>query len=525
MKALEVLIVGLAVPGLLPAIAVARRSPAVIFLAPVIGALMAAVAAEFELGIGGSLLTCYVLVAIAVNAAVAGWLLATWWFGPRTGLARAQVRLADQPGEVRKRQRSSWAWSLLTVLVVLAVLMIPLAGLRAGVVGWDANSIWLTHALMLSGGHHELLASLRDPTYLFSNPDYPPLVPASGALAFAFFGRSDLYLAINMTELVAACALALVGTGIATVATSGRRRLTHMPAIAAGGAICLVGFAVAGVPGIAGYADLPWSAAAVAAIVYGLVLPRSTQNLLIAWICAAAASLTKNEGLTTALAVIVLIALRYRPFTLSWLRRIRDGLGFSGITVRRMARVWAERAAFVVVPAVPGLIWAGQIHLIGLRDAFFKSSSTESLAYRAGAAVEGMAQYLAVAPVALGVLIAGSIVLRRSRARAGLGNPAWLWFCCLLGLAVIFGTYVFGSLEIHAWLRTSVSRTTVFAQLVLFTDLAVWLVIAFDAAFAREDGKRRAAWPTPGPVTGGRDGHVPVGVGQHAGDRVTAKGG
>lgn len=494
MKAFEVLIVGLAVPGLIPALAVARRSPAVIFLAPLIGALMAAIAAEFELGVGGSLLRCYVLVSIAVNVAVVGWLLTAWWLRRRAGPLATGIAAAG-----RSRPQLPWTWGVLAVLVVVAVLLIPLSGLRARVVGWDANSIWLTHALMLSGGHRELLSSLRDPTYLFSNPDYPPLVPAAGALAFAFFGQSDLYLAINMTELVAACGLGLVGTGIASVAASGRR-LTRIPAIAAGGAICLVGFAVAGVPGISGYADLPWSAAAVAAIIFGLVLPVGTQNLLIAWICAAAASLTKNEGLTTAIAVIILIALRYRPVSLSWLRRVRHGLEFSAAAARLTARAWAERAALVVVPALPGLIWAGQIHLIGLRDAFFKSHSAESAAYRAGATVEGMAHYLGVAPVALGVLIVGCIFLRRNRAHAGLGNPAWLWTACLLGLGVIFTTYVVGTLQIHVWLRTSIGRTTVFAQLLLYADLAIWLVIAVDAAFAREGGRQRATSPAPGPI-------------------------
>jgi hypothetical protein len=75
MKPLEVLILGLAVPGLLPAVAVARRSPAVIFLAPIIGAIMAALAAEIELGAGGSLLECYIVVAVVVNVAVIALLL------------------------------------------------------------------------------------------------------------------------------------------------------------------------------------------------------------------------------------------------------------------------------------------------------------------------------------------------------------------------------------------------------------------------------------------------------------------
>ncbi len=469
MRPLEVLILGLAVPGLLPALAVARRSPAVIFLAPIIGAIMAALAAEIELGAGGSLIECYVVVAVTVNVAVVASLL----------IARQVWRRPLVPQE-----SFSPGWSILTVVIMLAALAAPLSGLAAHKVGWDANSIWLTHALMLSGGHHTLVTALKDPTYAFANPDYPPLVPAAGALAFAFFGQGDLYLAITMTELVAACALGLLGTAIATVATKGRQ-WTILPAIAVGGVLCVSGFAIAGVTGIDGYSDLPWSAAAVAAIVFGLVLPKSTQYLVTAWICAIAASLTKNEGLITGLAVIVLIALRYRPLTSSLPGRMRDGLGLSG----PVARLWVERAALIVVPALPALIWVGEMRLLGVKNDFFALSTTESLGYRAGAAVESMAPYLIIAPVALAVLILGGIFLSRDWRRNGLGNPLWLWVACLAGLGAIFATYVFGGPEIHAWLGSSANRVTDFGQLALYTELAIWLVIAFDSLFYREDDK------------------------------------
>ncbi len=248
----------------------------------------------------------------------------------------------------------------------------------------------------------------------------------------------------------------------------------------------MVGFAVAGYYGVYGYADLLWAAAAVGAVVWGLVLPTSTRALVIAWICAAVASLTKNEGLATALVVLVLIALRYRPLVLPKLRRPdahtdpRD----RGVVVWPVVPRWAERAAFVLVPALPGLAWAGLVRLIGLHDAFFMSSSTESPASRADATFHGMAAHLAVVPVALAVLVAGCCFVRRDRARARLGSPAWLWTVCLISLAIIFATYVFGSMEIHWWLGTSVDRTTIFAQLLLYTDLAIWLVIAFGSGTA-----------------------------------------
>jgi hypothetical protein len=459
MKALFVLVVGLGAPGILPSLAVARRSPVLVFLAPLAGAGMVAVAATIELGVGGSLVTDYVVVALAANVAVAAWWLAA--------------------GRSRQPWAGPWlGWSIVTVVIVLAGAAVPLNALRVPMIGGDGNSIWVTHALMVYGGHHELLTGLQNAAYRFSNPDYPPLAPAAGALAFAFFGLGNLHLAVDMTVLLSACGLGVVGTGIAVAGSRGRQP-ARVAAVAAAGAICVVGFAVSGVFEIEGYADLLWASAAVGAVIWGLVLPQSAQALGVAWICAVVASLTKNEGLTTAAAVIVLIALRYRPLT-------RPVLG---------ARRWAERAAFVVVPALPGLAWAGLAHLDGLHDAFFGSTSPESPVTRAGATVAGMAAHLAVAPVDLAVLLVGCWFLRGDRERARLANPAWLWAACLGSLAIIFGTYLVGGPEIHNWLAASVNRTTIFAQVLLYADLAIWLVIAVDGAFTRAGSEQRDAVP------------------------------
>jgi hypothetical protein len=474
-NALIVLIVGLGGPGLLPALAAARGSPVLFFLAPLLGAGMAAVAATLELGVGGTLAAWYLVVAGIVNVAVIAWWLAAGQHRPPAG------------------PRWGW-WPIVTLITVLGVMIIPLSALRTPAIGWDGNTIWLTKALMVSGGHHQLLTGLRNPVYLPSNPDYPPLVPAAGALAFAIFGRGELHLATDMTALLNACALGTVGTGVAAAASGGRLP-ARLAATAAAGAICLTGFAIAGSYGVNGYADLLWAAAAVGAIIWGLVLPPSAQSLGVAWICAAVASLTKNEGLATALLVLALIAVRYRPLTWPGLSRLRPGPGRHdqpSTEAPPAGREWAERGAFVVVPALPGLAWAVLIHLIGLQDNFFRSSSTESLAVRADATAASIVAQLTVAPVAIAVLIAGCLFLRRARQHDHLANPAWLWTAGIFSLAFVFATYVFGSYEIHSWLADSVFRTTIFTQLLLHADLAIWFVIAVNAAFTR------------GPVRGGR---------------------
>jgi hypothetical protein len=458
MRAVVVLAAGLALPGVLPALAAAGWSAMVVYLAPVIGTVMAAVAAEIELGLGGSLVPDYLAVAATVNIAVIA-----WWVTPR-------VRGGSLRGLARTR---GGAWSVLAVPVVAGCLAVPLSALRGAILTGDGNPIWTTHALLVYGGHHELLTGLQNPAYVVSNPDYPPLVPAASALAFKFYGLGNLHLGVDMTVLVTACALGVVAMGIVAVsdvaaAGSGARWPVRVVAVAAAGVIGVVGFAVSGGFAVGGYADLVWAAFAVGAVIWGLVLPRSPRALAVAWICAAAASLTKNEGLTTALIIIAAIALRYRPFSLPG----------------PMARRWAERAVLVLLPALPGLAWAGIIRLIGVHDAFFTTGSPEARLTRAGATVLAMARFLHVAPLALAVLLAGCWLLRADRQRAGLANPAWLWICCLGSLAVISYTYVFGDLEIHGWLLHSVNRTTIFAQVVLYTEIAVWLVIAAEGAFS-----------------------------------------
>jgi hypothetical protein len=496
MTAFLTVLLGLGVPGLLPALAVAPRSPVVILLAPVIGGVFAALAAELELGIAGSLFGWYLVIALAVNLAVIAWWIARRIAArahaapPRAGCA---VTAARRPSRSWSRaQIATCGWYFGTVATLLGALAVPLIGLRSHLIGWDSNSIWLTHALMISGGHHELLTSLKNPAYSFSNPDYPPLVPAVGALAFKFFGMSSLLVAIDTTVFLTACALGVAGVGIAAAAGH-TRPLPRAIAIATGGAVCIAGFAVASQYGIDGHADLMWAAAAVAAIVWGLVLPRSTQALVVAWICAIAASLTKNEGLTTALIVLGLICLRYRPLRLRHLRargdspdRHAEGLPSRRPPLARWPREWAVRAAFVLLPAVPGLAWAGEMRLIGIGDTFFASSSGQSLASRAAATTSSMAGQLKIAPVAVLLLVAGSVVLRRYRERARVANPAWLWLACLGSLAVIFATYVFGADPIGWWLQTSVHRTTIFPQIVLYADIGIWLVTAVAGAFGHD---------------------------------------
>jgi hypothetical protein len=145
------------------------------------------------------------------------------------------------------------------------------------------------------------------------------------------------------------------------------------------------------------------------------------------------------------------------------------------------------------VPALPGLAWAATIRHFGIHDGFFITSAPEPLSLRADLTVRAMGRYLAIVPVALAVLVAGSCALRPDRRQAGLGNPAWLWIVWVGSLAAIFATYVFGGYGIGWWLGSSVDRTTIFAQLLLWAEITIWGLIAAEAALAINDGRRGAS--------------------------------
>jgi hypothetical protein len=486
--ALVTVVLGLGLAGAFPTCVVVRCTPVVVFLAPLVGAVLAAVAVELELVLDGPFLLWFLVVVAAVNGGA------------------FCLRRSVGGGRAPWGTGSSWKWFLVTVGVLVGVMVLPLAGLRTPLIGFDTNAIWLTHTLLVSGGHHTLLAGMQNPAYVTAHPDYPPLVPAAGALAFALFGTGTLRVAVEVTALLNACAVGVVGVGIASIGAGGRQAARTVALIVAA-VLCLVGFAVAGDYAVNGYADLLWSAAAVGAVVWGLVLPRNRQALAVAWACAMVAGLTKNEGLLTSLVVLVLISLRYVP--VRWPRPGGHTTTATADRTRRAeARGWVRRAVSVVGPALPGLIWVGLVRHDGISDAFFAKTTSESIALRARATTAGMAVHLAVVPVALVVLAIGCGYLRADRVRVGIATPAWLWAAWIGALAGIAGTYVLGSPEIHWWLQTSDDRTTIFPVFLLYADLAVWLVVATDGLLTAT-GRRS----TGGGTAAGATGTTPAGPG------------
>jgi hypothetical protein len=439
----------LIVPGILPAVVIAGRRPVTPFLVPLTTALIAGVAVLAMFVTAGSLVLWFSIVAVAVNL-----------------LATAALLKGPWPRQDDSSGRYPWV----IFLVVLIAVLWPLSVLGTPVIGSDAQAIWLLHAAMVFGGHNTLVADMTNPSYHFSNPDYPPLYPGIAALVYATQGRIDYHLGAAAIVGLNACTLGVVGTGVMEAVRRPTRASRWACILLMVAVLCGAIYGVAGQFAIDGYADLLWAGAAVGATLYGVVLPPSRRNFLVACLCIAVTALTKNEGFVTSVIIAGLIAARMftcRP---------------------QEARMWLRMAALGAALA-PTVAWVIAVRSKGLSDAF-SGSSPESTLTRLGATTVGMWGQLHVVLAALAVLVLGALLLHSHRVGVGLANPAWLWAVAVLSTLAIAATYVFGAYEIHWWLGTSVNRTTIFANSVLLTDMAVWVVVALQGGDAPVESRR-----------------------------------
>ena len=314
------------------------------------------------------MLTWFVVLGVTCNAIAA----VGWWV--------IQARPRANQGAIDSRPTwrqfsfpSMWSW--VTVGVMAAAVAWPLQALRTPIIAYDGYMIWTLHSLLIYGGHGTLHADLTNPVYHFANPGYPLLVPASGTIGFIAVKSVSLRLAAAITALLNGCALAALGCALCALSTVSKRLHSRLIATAAAACLCLIGFGLSGVFGVGGYADLLWAASGVAAVTWGLVLPRSNRYLIIAWILATVAGLTKNEGFTTACIILVLVAARYIPCP----SRLPGAAGSTPFEARWFgARSWAWWSVKVIlataVMAFPGLLWDAYVVYSGIGSDFVGAS-------------------------------------------------------------------------------------------------------------------------------------------------------
>jgi len=477
----------LALPAVLPSLAVLGTRPLTVFMIPLVGAVFSAVSAEIESALGLTLMNWYLVVTVIAN------LMSVGWFVRARSARRNATSQGGEGGPGRAETRWNW-WSVVTLVVMALAVLWPLQALRVPVIAYDGYAIWTLHSLFVYGGHAVLQSDLTNPAYHFSNPNYPLLIPATGALGFVAEGGTDLRLASIITAVLNGCALAVAGCAIASIVGPSRPVRARVVALVAGACVCLIGFGLGGPYAVGGYADVLWSASAVGAVLIGLILPPSGRNVLAAWLAATVAALTKNEGLIAALMIFALLAVRHTP----WPTRSRSSPEAAPRygPLRSGWSAWGVRVVFVtVVMSAPSLVWPLYVNYEGIKSDFVGVSG-QSLSLRLHATTTAAWENMHLVPVAMMVALIGGLVLTGTRRKMSIGSDVWMWTVLAGSLIALFVTYVFGALEIHWWLRTSVNRTTIFENLALYSDVAVWLAVA---AAARPEELR---FRSPGWVAG-----------------------
>ncbi|HVB91059.1 MAG TPA: hypothetical protein VND70_03065 [Acidimicrobiales bacterium] len=448
--AVALTLVVLALAGCLPTVALVGGRLVALPLCPLSGAVLCALAAASSIAVSGTMVMWLVLwaSAAAILSAAALWRRA----GPGAQIGR----------DLRREGRPA---VLLGGAAVAAAVAWALETVRVASTGFDTRAIWLLHARWLERGHSVALAALRNHFDVVSHPSYPPLVSAVMALSWRVSGSGADRVAVVTVAALNACVLFVAGWGIVEVA---RRAATRLKASAVSerrllalgvllaALVVLVAGGVLGAFGTNGYADPLWSLAAVAGVVYGLVLTPSTSDLGVVAIVVGVAGLSKVEG--TAMAIVLVLAVLLRVL----LERGRAG------TVRLPLT-----AAGLGLIALLG--WPLLVVLIGVpTDASIAGTRQGSLWVRAQATFHAAVPHLHVVALAAVIAVAGLCFMRPWRGRLGLGNDLWAWGVLSVAVLVLGGAYVFGPGNIELWLATSVDRTTIFVALTGWWIVTSW---------------------------------------------------
>lgn len=493
----------LAAAGALPVVALVGLRPLSVPLAPLGGAVLAALAATGCLVLGGSILGWFVVLGVLAGATV----VIVWVSRPGTqpwarDLATGSTGQGPVAGGGRLDRFIPW----LGAGAVTAAAAASLVALRARSVGFDARSIWLLHGRWFAAGHDVALPALRNPAVPFAHASYPPLIGGAVAVSWLVTGNRSDELGVVVIALLNACAVVAAAWAAVEIGRRcggrvaehhahhgtepGRGRL-EAPAVAGilvATLLVLVAFGVAGPFATDGYADLLWAASATGAVAFGLVLPGRGPDLAAAAVLLAVAGLTKNEGIATAMVIVVLITARVARAT---------RLGRPGeVPWRPLAAGAAGLVALGVWPVLMVLLGAaGNLAVPGARQGDFWS--------RARLTYDAMGQHLEVLVVAVPLAVAAGLVLRRARRAVGVGHDAWAWAVLAAGMLLVAGVYVTGPGNVAFWLATSAHRTTDFPALCAWWIIGTWAIVGTAQGAVRSRAAPPSAPPeragTPGP--------------------------
>ena len=463
----------LAAAGLLPVLVLVGLRLVSIPLAPLTGAIMAALAAAGCLALGGSVLLWFVGIALVAGLSAAV-------FVARYPGSRPWVRPSGGARPTGSANRFHRGAGMVGAAVIALAVVGSLSALRAPHIGFDARTIWLLHAVWFTDGHRTALAALSNPAIPFAHASYPPLIGGSVAISWLITGNRSDTLGVVMIALLNACAVSIAAWAVVEVGRHcgsrvaaahahhqalpprrGRLEAPYVAGVVVAGLLVLVAFGVAGPFATNGYADLLWSAAAVGAIGFALVLPGRRGDLWVGVLLLSVAGLTKQEGTATAVAIVVLITVRFAHHEWAQLSGVPwRPLGFGAIGVLALG-AW---------PFLMVLLGASQnVAVFGVRQGDLVSRTHQT--------VVAMSGHLHVLAFAVPIAIAGGIALGQVRRASGLRNDGWAWAALALGAFLVAGTYITGPGNVGFWLDTSVHRTTFFPAICAWWIIGTWAVL------------------------------------------------
>jgi hypothetical protein len=476
--------------GFLPVVALVGPRLVAVPLLPLGGAVIAALAGTGFAALGGSFFVWFFGV-----ASVSGIVVAVDWV----------VQPDHRPWRRSEGSRlygglSSRLLVGVAALAVLGACAFCLRGLATPSVGFDARALWLMRAGWFLQSQHQFLINMRVKNVVLIQTPYPPLVSAATAMAWRVTGDHSMRLGVVVVALLNTCALAAASFAFVEAGRHFTVRLsTRVPrgesphpdasvvrgggwssfapsvvGIAAALLLVFVAFGITEPFMTNGYADPIWSLAAVGAVAYGLQMDSCRAYRGAALVLVLVAGMSKNEGVATAGALIILIALR------ALMAMSRED---------RRRRWWRPlvmgAAELFAIAAWPLLMRA--IHARGESSSF---SPAHEWPDRARTAYHGIAPYLHVILLAAPLAAVGGLVLSRVRRRSGMANDWWAWAGLACGLLVVGGAYVTSTAAIKVWLVGTVDRVTEFSALAGWWIVAMWAVVAAGALGATRHTRR-----------------------------------
>jgi hypothetical protein len=470
-------LVVLSLAGLLPVLALVGPRVISAPLLPLGGAVLAAMAATFYLAFGLSFIGWFVALAAATALVV----LISWVRRPDR---RPWRRWAAQPPPPGPWHRPA---GIIGAVAILGACIWSLRGLATPTVGFDARALWLMRAGWFLQSHHQLLIDMRLRNLLLYQTTYPPLVSAVTALAWHVTGNQSDRLGVVVVALLNTCALAV---GAFALVEAGRqcahRARSRLPggddvtatsdapprdasglwplgvSIVVAVLLIFVAFGTTEPFMTNGYADPIWTLAAVGAVAYGLQLSMNRVNQTVALLLVLIAGLSKDEGLATAVVLLVLLTLR-AVCTMS--------------AEDRRARWWRPVLPILAVAIAIGA-WPALIRVLHARGLAMTHSPLHDIPGRARTAFDGFSPYLHVIVLAAPLAIVGGVLLSGLRRRGALANDWWAWAAWAGGLAAVGTAYITGTVPVQQWLVGTVDRVSEFPVLTAWWIVAVWAIVA-----------------------------------------------